>query len=176
VFFNLHLAASPEAPGQPVVGLVGQKPDVGSPDHLRSPVPSESSKADVAKSSTGGDGWLTPVQIRDALKRIGYPFENYKANPLASIHTTLKRMAPGELEVKKLKDGQRAYRLKSAHEWKQAFAEMRQWFETDLHMIKSPTAGVIVVKRSPGEKDEHAKAVPSSSGQKSGNNDHNDGK
>src|SRR5437899_12392481 len=34
------------------------------------------------------DKWLTPVEIRDALKRMGFPFENYKANPLASIHTT----------------------------------------------------------------------------------------
>ena len=144
---------------KPDVGLVGQKPDGGSPDHARSPDP---------------DGWLTPVQIRDALKRIGYPFENYKANPLASIHTTLKRMTPGELEVKKLKDGQKAYRLKSAHEWQQAFAEIGQWLKTDLHVIQSPSAGVVVVKRFPGEKDEAAKAAPSSRGQKSGDNENDE--
>jgi hypothetical protein len=120
-------------------GNAAFNPLTRSPDHARSPA---------------ADGWLTPVEIRDALKRMGYPFENYKANPLASIHTTLKRMAPGELEVKKLKDGQNVYRLKSAGEWQQAFAEIRQWLKTDFHVIKSPTAGVIVVKRSPGEKDE----------------------
>ena len=60
------------------------------------------------------DAWFTPVEIRDALKRMGFPFENYKANPLASIHTTLKRMVPAEMEVKTLKDGEKAYRLKSA--------------------------------------------------------------
>jgi len=136
-------------------------PTAGSPDHTRSPDP---------------DGWLTPVQIRDALKRIGYPFENYKANPLASIHTTLKRMAPGELEVKKLRDGQKAYRLKGAHEWQQAFAEIRQWLKSDFHVIKSPTAGVVVVKRFPAKKDEHAKAAPPSPGQKSGDKDDDDRK
>src|SRR5215475_5740760 len=122
-------------------------PVAGSPDH---------------------EGWLSPVEIRDALKRMGYPFENYKANPLASIHTTLKRMAPGELEVRKRKDGQKVYRLKGAGEWQQAFAEIRQWLKDDFHVIKSPTAGVIVVKHSPGERDERAKAAPLPSGQKSG--------
>ena len=55
---------------------------------------------------------------------MGFPFENYKANPLASIHTTLKRMVPAEMETKTLKDGQKVYRLKSAGEWTQAFAEV----------------------------------------------------
>src|SRR6185312_294909 len=50
-------------------------------------------------ANLAGKEWLTPVDIRDALKNMGYPFENYKANPLASIHTTLKRMVPGELET-----------------------------------------------------------------------------
>jgi hypothetical protein len=69
--------------------------------------------------------WLTPVEIRDRLKSIGFPFENYKANPLASIHTTLKRMVPGEMEVKTLKGGQKFYRLKNAGDWARAFAEVR---------------------------------------------------
>jgi hypothetical protein len=129
-------------PTKPVVGLVGQKPDVGL-------------------QGSDADGWLTPVEIRDALKRMGYPFENYKANPLASIHTTLKRMAPGELEVKKRKDGQKVYRLKGAGEWQQAFAEIRQWLKDDFHVIKSPAAGVIVVKRPQGKN-------PSTTGEKPG--------
>jgi len=102
-------------------------------------------------ANLAGKEWLSPVEIRDALKRMGFPFENYKANPLASIHTTLKRMVPGELETKTLKDGQKVYRLKSAAEWQEAFAEMRQWFENELHLIKSPTAGVVVVKRKKNE-------------------------
>jgi len=85
--------------------------------------------------------------IRDALKNMGYPFENYKANPLASIHTTLKRMVPGELEAKTLKDGQKVYRLKDAAEWQEAFAEIRQWLKNDLHVIES-AGSVVAVKRS----------------------------
>lgn len=69
--------------------------------------------------------WLTPVEIRDRLKSIGFPFENYKANPLASIHTTLRRMVPGEMEVKTLKGGQKVYRLKNAGDWARAFADVR---------------------------------------------------
>lgn len=97
-------------------------------------------------ANSGRSGWMTPVEIRDALKRMGFPFENYKANPLASIHTTLKRMVPGEMEVKTLKDGQKIYRLKSAGEWAQAFAEVRQWLRKDFHVIES-AGSVVAVKR-----------------------------
>lgn len=90
--------------------------------------------------------WLTPVEIRDRLKSIGFPFENYKANPLASIHTTLKRMVPGEMEVKTLKGGQKVYRLKSAGDWAQAFAEARDWM---TGFVASPIYGAtpVVIKR-----------------------------
>jgi hypothetical protein len=56
--------------------------------------------------------WLMPVEIREYLKRGGFNFENYKANPLASIHTTLKRMVPQEVECK-IVNGQKHYRLKA---------------------------------------------------------------
>lgn len=102
-------------------------------------------------ANLAGKEWMTPVEIRDALKSMGFPFENYKANPLASIHTTLKRMVPGEIEVKTLKDGQKVYRLKGAAEWQQAFAEMRQWFQNEFHMIKSPMGGAVAVKRKKNE-------------------------
>jgi hypothetical protein len=114
----------------------------------------EPSPAGVSINSTEG-GWLTPVQIRDALKNMGFPFENYKANPLASIHTTLKRMVPREVELKTLKDGQKVYRLKSAAEWKEAFAEVRQWLKSELHVVQS--AGSVVAvrrKKNVGEKKE----------------------
>src|SRR5690242_15120143 len=100
--------------------------------------------------------WFTPVEIRDALKRMGFPFENYKANPLASIHTTLKRMVPAEMEVKTLKDGQKAYRLKSAGEWKDAFAEVREWLQSGLSAVQS-AGSVIAVRRS--KKDRRKKGA-----------------
>ena len=99
-------------------------------------------------------GWLTPVQIRDRLKDMGFPFENYKANPLASIHTTLKRMVPAEMEVKTLDGGQKVYRLKSAGEWSQAFAEVREWLQNDLHVVQS--AGSIVALRRRKYNDQSA--------------------
>ena len=101
----------------------------------------------VAEAAQGATKeWWSPVEIRDALKNMGFPFENYKANPLASIHTTLKRMVPGEIESKTLKDGQKVYRLKGAGEWKQAFAEIRQWLRADFQVIESP-GSVVAVKR-----------------------------
>lgn len=89
----------------------------------------QGSKPESAEAISPEKLWFTPVEIRDLLKNMGFPFENYKANPLASIHTTLKRMAPGELEVKTLKDGQKVYRLKNAGDWAQALAEARDWMK-----------------------------------------------
>jgi hypothetical protein len=56
--------------------------------------------------------WLTPVEIRNYLFEIRFGLENYTSNPLTSIHTTLKRMVPDEIEVKQLASGSKAYRLK----------------------------------------------------------------
>lgn len=109
----------------------------------------ESKSQKKSESEDPEDKWLTPVEIRDALKRMGFPFENYKANPLASIHTTLKRMVPGELEMKKLKDGQKVYRLKSAGQWAAALAEARQWLEGNPLLHR--TAGLLTHKREPKE-------------------------
>jgi hypothetical protein len=85
----------------------------------------QTGKSQSANAASLENLWLTPVEIRDRLKCMGFPFENYKANPLASIHTTLKRMVPGEIEVKTLKGGQKVYRFKNAGDWAQAFAEIR---------------------------------------------------
>src|ERR1700742_2469739 len=90
---------------------------------------SNASQRSSEKKAVDETLWLTPVEIRDSLKRMGFPFENYKANPLASIHTTLKRMVPGEMEVKTRKDGEKVYRLKSAGQWAAALAEARQWLD-----------------------------------------------
>src|SRR5690242_7100715 len=42
----------------------------------------EESKSETSATGSAKDAWFTPVEIRDALKRMGFPFENYKANPL----------------------------------------------------------------------------------------------
>jgi hypothetical protein len=73
--------------------------------------------------------WLTPVEIRDMLKGTGFNFESYKANPLASIHTTLKRMVRGEVECKTA-GGEKVYRLKTLEQWKAAMKETREWMES----------------------------------------------
>ena len=75
---------------------------------------------------TAGKEWLTPVEIRDMLRATGFNFDSYKANPLASIHTTLKRMVPHEAECKTL-NGQKVYRLKTVEQWKAAMREAREW-------------------------------------------------
>jgi len=79
----------------------------------------------AAKRRDGKD-WLTPVEIREFLKEGGFNFENYKANPLASIHSTLKRMVPHEVECKTA-NSRKLYRLKTVEQWLSALAETREW-------------------------------------------------
>ncbi len=50
--------------------------------------------------------WMSPVQVREALLAAGFDFSNYTSNPLSSIHTTLKRLTPDELETETRADGQ----------------------------------------------------------------------
>jgi hypothetical protein len=49
--------------------------------------------------------WLTPSNVRDYLTEQGFDFREYKANPLASIGTTLRRMAPSILEAQNSAEG-----------------------------------------------------------------------
>ncbi|HEY2168991.1 MAG TPA: hypothetical protein VGJ30_05155 [Candidatus Angelobacter sp.] len=112
--------------------------------------------------------WFTPVEIRDSLKRMGFPFENYKANPLASIHTTLKRMVPAEMDVKTLEDGQKAYRLKSAGEWTAAFAEVRQWLQGSYNVMESAGSVIAVRNKKDQEKEADAQPAPPAEGAKRG--------
>jgi hypothetical protein len=42
--------------------------------------------------------WLSVSHIRDYLIEMGFDFRHYRANPLASIATTLKRMIPNQVE------------------------------------------------------------------------------
>jgi hypothetical protein len=116
-------------------------------------------EAEESKAETS-EAWFTPVEIRDALKRMGFPFENYKANPLASIHTTLKRMVPAEMEVKTLKSGEKAYRLKSAGEWTEAFAEVRQWLQGNFEWHKTAVStggGTLIGVRRRNEEETEQK-------------------
>jgi hypothetical protein len=55
--------------------------------------------------------WMSPVQVREALLAAGFDFSNYTSNPLSSIHTTLKRLMPEELETETRPEGQ-VYRWK----------------------------------------------------------------
>jgi hypothetical protein len=127
----------------------------------------EESKSETSATGSAKDAWFTPVEIRDALKQMGFPFENYKANPLASIHTTLKRMVPAEMEVKTLKDGQKAYRLKSAGEWTEAFAEVRQWLQSSYSVMGS-AGSVIAVKRNKKDPEQDSDKQTPAEGAKRG--------
>ena len=49
--------------------------------------------------------WLTPSNVRDYLMEMGFELRHYQANPLASIGTTLKRMAPTYLESRSSESG-----------------------------------------------------------------------
>jgi hypothetical protein len=60
--------------------------------------------------------WLTPPQIRDYLKNIGFAFGTSGSGGLASIGTTLKRMVPEEVEAKTVNGGQMAYKLRGYSE------------------------------------------------------------
>jgi hypothetical protein len=99
----------------------------------------------VRRALSAGQEWLTPTEIRDYLKGIGFNFERYKANPLASIHTTLRRMVPHEVECKML-DGRKVYRLKTAEQWRSSFEEAGQWLEQNGVDSKRSIGRVVVVK------------------------------
>ena len=54
--------------------------------------------------------WLTASNVRDCLTQMGFDLRHYQANPLASIGTTLKRMAPAYLESKTSESGPTLYK------------------------------------------------------------------
>ena len=55
--------------------------------------------------------WHTATVVRDKLVSAGFDFSEYAANPLASIHTILKRFKPEEVE-RAIIEGVPAYRWK----------------------------------------------------------------
>jgi hypothetical protein len=50
--------------------------------------------------------WMSPIEVREALYAAGFDFSGYTSNPLSSIHTALKRMAPEELVTETRGEGQ----------------------------------------------------------------------
>ena len=112
-------------------------------DHVYSP-----GLTNLVRGAFGsGKEWLTPIQVRDYLSSVGFNFEKYKANPMASIHTTLRRMVPNEVECKTL-DGQKMYRLKTVEHWGASMLEdVRGWLDQNGVKSKRNVASVPVVKR-----------------------------
>jgi hypothetical protein len=100
----------------------------------------------IRRAFSAGQDWLTPTEIRDYLKNIGFNFERYKANPLASIHTTLRRMVPHEVESKTL-EGRKIYRLKTVEQWRSSFGEVGQWLEQNGVDLKQHVGRVVVAKQ-----------------------------
>ena len=55
--------------------------------------------------------WFTATQMRDALQSTGFDFDHYRANPLASIHSVMKRLKDSEAERTEI-EGVMAWRWK----------------------------------------------------------------
>lgn len=58
--------------------------------------------------------WNTATDVRDLLVKSGIDFSRYTSNPLASIHTILRRMYPAEVEKTDV-EGVAAYRWKGRY-------------------------------------------------------------
>ena len=56
--------------------------------------------------------WMTAVQVREALLAASFDFSKYTSNPLSSIHTTLKRLVPEEVQTEARGEGP-VYRWKT---------------------------------------------------------------
>lgn len=55
--------------------------------------------------------WHTATEVRNALEKAGFDFANYASNPLASVHSSLKRLKPEDAEMEVM-DGVMAWRWK----------------------------------------------------------------
>ena len=68
-------------------------------------------KESIANILMASHTWMSPVAVRDALFQQGFNFDSYTSNPLASIHTVLKRFSPEKVETRS-KDGVTEYHWK----------------------------------------------------------------
>lgn len=71
------------------------------------------------------DEWLSAVQVRNRLVEDGFDFGGYTSNPLASIHTVLKRLTPNEAESRET-EGFPEYRWKRPKSAAQLSAQIRR--------------------------------------------------
>jgi hypothetical protein len=77
-----------------VAALCGVNPEKEYPDLFPRTLSSDTGFTDAIRQvlkSKGKFAYFTPVGVRDELKTMGFDLSKYK-NPLASIHTTLKRL------------------------------------------------------------------------------------
>lgn len=61
--------------------------------------------------------WHTATQVRNALIKSGFDFGNYASNPLASVHSALKRLKPEEAETDTV-DGVMVWRWNQADKYR----------------------------------------------------------
>lgn len=54
--------------------------------------------------------WFDAIKVRDRLNQNGFDFSGYTSNPLASIHTVLKRFKRKEVKTRKNAVGMNEYR------------------------------------------------------------------
>jgi hypothetical protein len=54
-------------------------------------------------------GWMSAVDVRDALETRGFDFSGYTSNPLSSIHTTLRRLREADTISERNEGGTTVY-------------------------------------------------------------------
>lgn len=62
---------------------------------------------------TAAGDWLTVTNVRDRLRKAGFDFSSYSANPLASISAILRRMKSEEVATTMVDGGVNTYRWKN---------------------------------------------------------------
>jgi hypothetical protein len=77
-------------------------------DNLYTLIPPEGFTDAIRKVLRSSEDALSAAEVRDKLPGAGFSLEGY-SNPLASIHTILKRLTPREVE-QTTKDGKTAYK------------------------------------------------------------------
>ncbi len=80
-------------------------------DSLYELLPPEGFTDAIRKVLRSSEEALTPAEVKENLPEIGFSLEGY-SNPLASIHTILKRLAGTESVDQEMKDGKTAYKWK----------------------------------------------------------------
>jgi hypothetical protein len=74
--------------------------------------------------------WSTVAHVRDLLIQSGFDFSTYTSNPLASVSTTLKRMATKEHVIAEdIVDGVAAYSCTQPHMTLADLLEKGTWFD-----------------------------------------------